>query len=277
MNLRDHVIEQGVDGPPIIFIHGSFANPGAWKSMVSILSKDHRCLLLKLPGHAGTRRPGDFECPSLAPEFEILDWVIRERCGGHAHLVGHSFGGAIAMEYALRQAASLRSLTLFEPVSYWVMKSAGDIDSAGAFDRIIRALRSDMAEGVPYACGQIIDFWGGLGSFEGLPDSVKDGMSALERDNLRHWEIGKTLESSDRESDYRALRVPTRLVHGERSNPLAHRIIETLEARIAGSEVSEIEGASHFLVTTHAEQCASEVLQGSRSARHCGTPGSLDG
>ena len=230
---------------------------------------------MKLPGHAGTRRPGDFECPSLAPEFEILDWAIRARCGAHAHLVGHSFGGAIAMEYALRQAASLRSLTLFEPVSYWVMKSAGDIDSAGAFDRIIRALRSDMAEGVPYACGQIIDFWGGLGSFEGLPDSVKDGMSALERDNLRHWEIGKTLESSDRESDYRALRVPTRLVHGERSNPLAHRIIETLEARIAGSEVSEIEGASHFLVTPHAEQCAREVLRGSRSVRHCGTAGSL--
>ena len=222
MHFRDHVIEQGVDGPPIVFIHGSYANPAAWKSMVSILSKDHRCVLVKLPGHAGTRTPGDFECPSLAPEFEIFDWVIRERCGGHAHLVGHSFGGAIAMEYALGRAASLHALTLFEPVAFWVMKNAGDTNSAGAFDRIIRALRSDMAEGVAYACGQIIDFWGGLGSFEGLSDPVKDGMSALERDNLRHWEIGKILESSDRESDYRALSVPTRLVHGERPNPLAH-------------------------------------------------------
>ena len=45
--------------------------------MVSVLAKKHRCLLVKLPGHGGTPSPTDFEFPTLAPEFEVLDTFAR--------------------------------------------------------------------------------------------------------------------------------------------------------------------------------------------------------
>jgi len=258
MKIENYVEEVG-SGPPIIFVHGSYSSPAAWKGMASILAENHRCLLIKLPGHGGTPTPTDFESPTFAPEFEVLDTVFRERCSEPAHLVGHSYGGGVAMAYALRNESCLRALTLFEPGVFWILRGLADSSSAETLDRVCRALRQDILEGVPNACGQIIDFWGGLGSFDALPSPVKGGMAALERENLRHWHLCRRLEAKDDESAYRRLSTPTCLVCGDQSNVIASKIIDALEDRLPRSEKVVIPGASHFLVTTHAELCAAEV------------------
>ena len=258
MNFENHVTECG-SGPPIVFVHGSYAGPAAWKAIAKRLAPRHRCIAIALPGHAGCPRPDDFAHPSLAPEFEILDWVLRERCEDPAHLVGHSFGGGVALAYALRNPQALRALTLFEPVAVWILRSCGEQQAAGAVDRIRRALRRDLEAGIPHACGQVIDFWGGLGSFDALPERVKDTMAGLERDNLRHWDLFRNLEAEDDVLAYGGLDCPVGIVHGERSNPVAGRIVQALRGRLPASQSVEIPGASHFLVTTHAAVCAAQV------------------
>ncbi len=111
--------------------------------MVSVLAKKHRCLLVKLPGHGGTPSPTDFEFPTLAPEFEVLDTVLRKRCNEPAHLVGHSYGGGVAMAYALQNESSFRALTLFEPGAFWLLRGLAESSSADTLDRIRRALRQE--------------------------------------------------------------------------------------------------------------------------------------
>ena len=61
------------------------------------------------PGHGRTAAPG-------RPDDAALDgaWVA-ELLGDGAHLVGHSFGGAVALAAAARRPGAVRSLTLIEP------------------------------------------------------------------------------------------------------------------------------------------------------------------
>jgi pimeloyl-ACP methyl ester carboxylesterase len=61
------------------------------------------------PGHGRSASPG-------RPDDAELDGeLVAELLGNSAHLVGHSFGGAVALAAAARRPAAVRSLTLIEP------------------------------------------------------------------------------------------------------------------------------------------------------------------
>ena len=62
---------------------------------------------------------------TLVEEVELLDAAI-ESTGGSFHLIGHSYGGAIAFKIATtsRFAGRVRSLTLIEPVLPTLLKES---------------------------------------------------------------------------------------------------------------------------------------------------------
>ena len=113
---------------------------------------------------------------------------------------------------------------------------------------------------MPYASGQVIDFWGGANEFEALPTSIKDFMASLLENNLRHWDICTSVNNV--RSDLAQLTIPTRIVCGSRSNEVARAIVDHLDSELPNSKKYEIEGASHFLVTSHADECLAILRDG---------------
>ncbi|QID19172.1 alpha/beta hydrolase [Nitrogeniibacter mangrovi] len=83
-------------------------------------------------------------------------------------------------------------------------------------------------------------------------------MARLTRDNLRHWALCASIATHL--DDLRALHCPTDLVCGTRSNDVAHAIVRHLHGALPDSTCHEIDGASHFMVTTHPEACL-EILR----------------
>ena len=86
-----------------------------------------------------------------------------------------------------------------------------------------------------------------------MPDFIKQGMAPLLENNIRHWDLCANIDRGL--SDLQNCGVPTRLVYGDQSNPVVHAICEHLAAHIPNSKAYKIEGASHFLVTSHAGEC----------------------
>jgi pimeloyl-ACP methyl ester carboxylesterase len=254
----DNYYEQQGTGTPIVFIHGSYATTSTWKKMIDRLSLNHRCISVKLPGHGSAPEPGDFSKPTIDTELEILSQIVNELTDEPIHLVGHSFGGVIALAQALKGNLNVSQVTLFEPVAVWVLKRAQDEKMGITVKDFLKKYRHDVSMKVPYACGQVIDFWGGDGAFEALPGFIKDSMEPLTENNIRHWDV--IVDISSDLIDLQACTVPIRLVCGTKSNPVAHAISNHLNKLIPNSEKYEIEGASHFLVTSHTNQCLDVIV-----------------
>ncbi len=257
MNISDYYEIEG-DGPPIVFIHGSFATTSAWKGIVKELSTNHTCILLKLPGHGGAADPDDFSDPAIETELEILASVVKSLTAEPVHLVGHSFGGVVALAQALKGNLQLSQLSLFEPVAIWLLNRVKNFAARATVDEFLFDYRQAVLQKQPSACGKVIDFWGGKGHFELLPEKVKQSMEVLVANNIRHWNTEAAINSTLAELE--SCSIPTRLVCGTESNSVAISICGHLNEALPNSRKYVIPGASHFLVTSHAHQCV-EVLQ----------------
>ena len=97
--------------PRLVLVHGSVVNAAAtWRAQEPLAQEFE----LVVPNRRGFP-PG----PEVATvDFEDeADWLL-ERIGAGAHLVGHSYGGVIALLAAGRQPAAVRSLTVIEPPAF---------------------------------------------------------------------------------------------------------------------------------------------------------------
>ena len=105
----------GGQGGAILFVHGWASSGRMWVGVMEALESAHRCLALDLPGHGQSAKPA-FAWYSL-PNFVSLTYEFaRATAALPATLVGHSLGGMIALEYALRYPMDVERLVLVNPV-----------------------------------------------------------------------------------------------------------------------------------------------------------------
>jgi pimeloyl-ACP methyl ester carboxylesterase len=257
INLEQYYESHG-EGRPIVMIHGSYATTSTWKRMLPLIPAGHRCILIKLPGHCGTPQPEDFDLAMVETELSIIEAIIAKECDEPIHLVGHSYGGVVALALALKGQVKLAQLSLFEPVATWVLELENDRPMLAIVNDFLQDYRSSVEQNQPEACGKVIDFWSGSSEFAQFPDEVKKMMGTLEKNNVRHWDICTTFPKEA--FDLVTLNVPTDIVFGSQSNTVAHAIASHLHALLPNTRFTEIPGASHGLVGSHAKACAQAIF-----------------
>lgn len=102
------------DDAPILFIHGFGGGFDNWMLNQEALSENHTTYAVDLPGHGGsTKEVGAGDLGALTDALSDFMKIMKiER----AHLVGHSMGGGIALNLAVRQPSQVASLSLVAPV-----------------------------------------------------------------------------------------------------------------------------------------------------------------
>ena len=103
-------------GPTIVLVPGSCSTGAAWRPVVAAWDNRFRRVTTSLLGYGGTGERRTTADPSISHEAEMLESVIR-RADGRVHLVGHSFGGLVALAVALRNRVPLASLAIIEALS----------------------------------------------------------------------------------------------------------------------------------------------------------------
>jgi pyruvate dehydrogenase E2 component (dihydrolipoyllysine-residue acetyltransferase) len=100
------------EGPPIVFLHGFGGDLNNWQFNQEALAASRATYAVDLPGHGGSSKDlgaGHVHVGALAAAVvEFLDAKGIAR----AHLVGHSLGGAVALDLALNHAGRVASATL---------------------------------------------------------------------------------------------------------------------------------------------------------------------
>lgn len=111
------IMEAG-QGPPVLAIHGLGGTKGSFLPTIAALAPDFRIIAMDQPGF------GDSDKPIGAPYdprffarvvVDLLDALDLQ----HAHLVGNSLGGRVALEVGLRHPARVRRLVLLAPSLAW--------------------------------------------------------------------------------------------------------------------------------------------------------------
>ena len=132
----------GDAGPPVVFVHGLFGQGKNWTTVAKGLADRHRVTLLDLPNHGHspwTDRVDYVDMARLvADELEQLDEP--------ATLVGHSMGGKVAMQLALRRPELLRALVVVDvaPTAYpeYGGRTDDPDEEASPFAAYIAAMRA---------------------------------------------------------------------------------------------------------------------------------------
>ncbi len=115
--LRLYYEIHGDSGEPLVFVHGYTGDITDWRHQVPAFSRTHRLLIMDLRGHGKSEASTDRNAYSVLRFAGDVEAIVEEAGFERYHLLGHSMGGAIVQEIALRSPQRLLSLTL-EDTSY---------------------------------------------------------------------------------------------------------------------------------------------------------------
>lgn len=245
-------VESG-QGPAVLFLPGSYSTTAAWRQVQRHLSPSYRLVTSSLGGYGGTtdtRTRQDFD---IAHEVRLVQALARH-IGQPVHLVGHSFGGTVALAAALSRSLDVASLSLFEANPLPLIR---EFDGGALHDDALRmshAFEAAVHSGEPDAPARVIDFWGGAGVFAAMPEAVRAYCRETAAVNVLDWHTDFGFEISAQECA--ALAMPVLLVRGAEANPAMVAITDTLQASLPNARHLAVDGAGHFLITSHAAQCA---------------------
>lgn len=120
--LRVRYVESG-SGPAVVMIHGNAGSIEDFEfGAVQKLSSDYRVIAVERPGHGKSDRPGG-QPVDVESQARLLHQVLSTLSVAQPVLVGHSWGAAMALSYALQYPTEVSALILVAPVAY---PSAGE-------------------------------------------------------------------------------------------------------------------------------------------------------
>jgi pimeloyl-ACP methyl ester carboxylesterase len=122
--VRLHYVDWGAPGqPPVVFLHGGSAHARWWDFVVAHLAPRYRCVALDLRGHGDSAWPASLDY-RLATHAGDVTALVAALDLHDVAVVGHSFGGFVAMVYAPGAASRLARLVIVDSRSRVGTRSA---------------------------------------------------------------------------------------------------------------------------------------------------------
>ena len=246
---------------PVIALHCSGSGATQWRKLGEALGSRHA---LVAPEHYGCESTGPWSGErafTLADEAARTVSIIDASCS-KVHLVGHSYGGGVALRAALERPQRIASLTLYEPSAFHLLKTMGLYGAHGLAE--IVAISKRTADGV--SCGDyrgaaasFVDYWGGPGAWQALRPHVQ---AALTR-----WapkaplDFRALLDERTPANAYAALHVPALILRGQHAPAPTRAIAERLPMLLPTARLAVVEGAGHMGPVTHADKVNAAIVQ----------------
>ena len=239
-----HRVTGRADGSPALFIHGYTGNLRNWSLQVKALvgTGQYRCLSADNPGHGESGAPDDARNYEFDRVADLLHQLAIETSFAPAIVFGHSMGGAIAEQYAIRYPEHVSALVL-----------VGSAGGASGPERIgmaapAEALRTAYAEG---GMGAVYDARQKLTptpGYDTLPEATKTFLrSEFMRTHWNGFEFGGRALYTRAETLTALARFdkPTLIMHGAAESDALQRVASDLTRTIHDARRVVVPGAGH--------------------------------
>ena len=188
------------------------------------------------------------------------------RLGEPVHLIGHSYGGALALHIARTHPDLVRSLCLYEPTLFSILGTGDSADQQlmGEIASLSDAVRTGIEEGFERYSAQVFtDFWGGVGAWQALNQTRRIAMKDWIEKAPADFHALLSEPEPDRIVDRNH---PVSILVGSRTHPHTRRIAELLSDQSDMVRMGYLEGAGHLGPFTMRDKFERMVLDHIRAA-----------
>ena len=233
-----HLVQAGPEGStPIVLLHSAGLDLTFWDRQIVALGADHRLISLDLPGHGESpTHSSDWHGRRIA---ETISNQLATLNTDGVHLVGMSFGGALAQQIALLDPARVRSLTL--------------IDTGARFSEPARAAMraraaAVRANGVTAVVPGLIDHWFLASTVRDRPDLIARATRTLLRQDpevhAAMWEL--MANDYDISDQVGSIACPTLVIVGEHDSSSPVATSQQLRDLIPNATLRVVPNAAHL-------------------------------
>ncbi len=242
-------------GEPILVVHGGpVLEHGYLLPHLAPLAEDYELIFFdqRLSGRSAAEVEEDtIRLADFVEDIEALRVALKL---GRVHLMAHSWGGLLAMHYALRYESNLRSLILLDSMAassaLWQAEQeavAERVTEEDTLERQAIMATEAFAARRPEAIGELLKFsfemqFHDRAKVEGLELYVPEDYMARSQ---RFSKLAPDLEDFDLHEELKALRVPALILYGD-AEPGAALGGAAIHEALQGSELVLIEAAGHF-------------------------------
>lgn len=236
-------------GPGVVCLHSNASSSGQWRALMDLLAPKFHVLAADSYGAGKSPpRPPD---TMLRDEVALLEPVFA-RAGDPFALVGHSYGGAIALVAAALYPKRVRALALYEPTLFALVERETPREVDGIRNTVIASVQALKAGDRQAAARGFIDFWMEPGAFDRMPERNREAIAAAGVD-VDEWRKALFNEPTPTEA-FARLDVPVLLITGKRSPRSSRAVAEVLARTLPRVEVVELEGGGHMAPVTQPER-----------------------
>jgi pimeloyl-ACP methyl ester carboxylesterase len=255
-------LDQG-NGPPVIVAHCSSASHKEWLPLIEELSPEWRVLAPDFIGYGQSDAWPEHKVFTGEADLAVLRELTKQS-KTPVHLVGHSYGAALALEAARELGPKVQSLTLVEPVSFNLLRAERRPEWA-EIEQLGRAVLSAVSSSNDReAAAAFMRYWLGRLRWWLSPEKFKAAITATIRKVALEFMI--VIEAGRRLSDYASVTAPTLLIVGGKTRAPARAVVDMLSATLPNSTVTVLKGAGHMSPFTHPSE-VNRLIAGHLAAR----------
>jgi pimeloyl-ACP methyl ester carboxylesterase len=238
---------------PTLCLHCSTGSSSQWRSLAQHLGEEHRIMAPDLLGYGDNAPWPRKRGLRLEMESRRLRHLL-DAAPGPVDVVAHSFGGAVAINLALAHPHKVRSLSLYEPVLFGLLRN--DAGAGPALREVFTtsaAIDGALANGrTDDASRRFIDFWSGAGRWQNLPEAHRQTIrSRIEKVRA---DFAALLADQTTLTMLRRLDMPVLVMSGGQSPRAARHIAGLLASALPRSTHQRFAQAGHMGPLTHAGQ-----------------------
>lgn len=217
-----------------------------WRKLAALLAPGYRVLAPDLLGYSESDPWPDGKPFHFRQDLDYLLSIIDTP----VHLVGHSYGGFLALQLALARPELVRSIAAYEPVAFGILDDVEDADARAGLTGVKQTWEPGPSGVDETWLAAFVDWWNGPGAWTNLPEETRAAFRSV------GWKVFQEVITlaADRttRATYATITAPTLILGGAKSPLTERRVVEKLGASLPHARARFLEDAGHMGPITHA-------------------------